>query len=187
MSLPFIPNWFDDAGLTPAEFRIYCRVCRRVNCFESLASMERGLRMERERIQRAIGLLVSKGFLTRTKRPGQTCLLTAIEPSGIGGLGGQQTQRHRRADTQPEGRANHLAASAGYKVTPHEVNPNKGGRPKFLSELKMQRDETRKELEKYQKYSNSTNNPDKKASLEKQCDWLSKKVNELTVAIVKAP
>lgn len=74
---PFIPSWLDDAGLTPAQFRVYCHIARRGACWESLPSFARCCKMDREGVQKAIRELESKGWISK-RRTGRTMLLKTL-------------------------------------------------------------------------------------------------------------
>ena|ERR1035441_5193305 len=74
---PFIPSWLDDAKLDPYEFRLYCHILRRGECYESVRKMVSRLGMSRCGIVAALSRLVSKGFVRRRESPGQPSILTA--------------------------------------------------------------------------------------------------------------
>src|ERR1039457_7167281 len=74
---PFIPSWLDDAKLDPYEFRLYCHILRRGECYESVRKMVSRLGMSRCGIVAALSRLVSKGFVRRRESLGQPSILTA--------------------------------------------------------------------------------------------------------------
>lgn len=117
---PLIPSQLDDAGLTPAEFRVFCRIARRGECAESVPNMAAGCRMHRDSVWQALKELRARGMVTKESRSGATsihritlCSEWLSQPSGneglpedkgypskaAGGSGneGLATQRKRRA------------------------------------------------------------------------------------------
>ena len=67
---PFIPAWLDDAGLSQAEFRLYCHLCRRADKKTGLAwpqaeSIARDCSMARNTVWKSIRSLEAKGFIRR--------------------------------------------------------------------------------------------------------------------------
>lgn len=78
---PFIPAALDDAGLTPAQFRIFCRICRRGDCTESVPRMATACGLERKTVWAAIRTLTARGMVRRVKRFGATSLLVATSPN----------------------------------------------------------------------------------------------------------
>src|ERR1039457_1685986 len=74
---PFIPSWLDDAKLDPYEFRLYCHILRRGECYESVRKMVSRVGMRRWGIVAALSRLVSKGFVRRRESLGQPSILTA--------------------------------------------------------------------------------------------------------------
>ena len=80
-NLPFIPIPMDDAGLTPAQFRIVCRVSRRGSCFESIEHMGKGCRLAVNTVKKVLPFLVSCNVLSKEKRTGQTSIYRVKSPS----------------------------------------------------------------------------------------------------------
>jgi hypothetical protein len=67
---PFIPAWLDDAGLSQAEFRLYCHLCRRADNKTGIAwpradSIARDCRMARNTVWTTISSLEVKGLIRR--------------------------------------------------------------------------------------------------------------------------
>lgn len=71
---PFIPAWLDDLNLSLKQFRLYCHIGRRGNCFDSVATMVRVCRIDRHAIRGTIAELIKLGLITATERPGQSTL-----------------------------------------------------------------------------------------------------------------
>jgi hypothetical protein len=72
--LPFIPSKMDDAGLTPAQFRIVSRVSRRGECYESIKNMAKGCRLAVTTVKTALRFLVSRNVFSKEKRAGETSI-----------------------------------------------------------------------------------------------------------------
>jgi hypothetical protein len=138
IGIAFIPSALDDAGLTPNEFRIYCAILRRGDCFESVPKIAIRCQMHRDTAWACIKKLEARGAIIRTARLGTTTLLTATSlnvwaPSGNGGSAENKgypskpgdTQPLNAATTQPEIRAIHPAETEGYKGNPIEGSPIK--------------------------------------------------------------
>ena len=70
----FIPACLDDAGLTPREFRVFCRVARCGECYQSLDTMAKGCGLHRQTVQSALKLLVKSGFIECKEQPGRPSL-----------------------------------------------------------------------------------------------------------------
>jgi predicted transcriptional regulator len=88
---PFIPAWLDDAGLSPAEFRVLCHLIRRADnktgiAWPSYASMTESLAMSKSTINRSIASLEKRGLLAKTGKPfGGSCryrVLPIVSPEG---------------------------------------------------------------------------------------------------------
>ena len=107
----FIHAAVDDAGLTPAQFRVLCRVGRRGTCWESVGNMATHCRLHADTVRKSLKELVRLGWLSRQLRPGTANLYEVNHrkireyPLGKGG----------RGDYEKE----------GGEVYPTEVNPNK--------------------------------------------------------------
>lgn len=152
-NLPFIPRQMDDAGLTPAQFRIVCRVSRRGVCNESIASIAKGCRLDRKTVKTALPLLVLRCVLAKEKRPGQTSIYTVkppatwqIEPSPNATPAQMTTQVAKRTTTKPKSPPDHLAQMPPHKGSPSEGNPIKGGEKTPPGLEKMQSWQLRKDL-----------------------------------------
>lgn len=73
----FIHSRLDDYGLTPAQFRVYCHICRRSNGAEhpawaSVDTMASVCKLHARTVRRALKDLVKLGFLLAENRPGRT-------------------------------------------------------------------------------------------------------------------
>jgi Helix-turn-helix domain len=86
---PFIPSWLDDAGLSQAEFRLYCHLCRRADnktgiAWPSYAAMIKTCGGGKTTIRRSIESLSERGLIEKLGKPfGDTCryrILSSIVP-----------------------------------------------------------------------------------------------------------
>ena len=73
----FIPSLIDDYGFDPYEYRIYCRLERRIGkgdaaCFESIPNMAKACKMSRQKVRDALQVLVLTGFAKQEKQVGKT-------------------------------------------------------------------------------------------------------------------
>jgi hypothetical protein len=73
-----IPGWLDDAGLRPSVFRVYCRVARRGDCWESLKNIASGCHLRRITVQTALKELVEVALVTAQARSGETTIYRAV-------------------------------------------------------------------------------------------------------------
>jgi hypothetical protein len=77
--LPFVPAWLDDAGLSQAEFRLYCHLCRRADnqtgiAWPSYESMQVTCTLGRATVARCLGSLVKRGLIEKAGKPfGGSC------------------------------------------------------------------------------------------------------------------
>ncbi len=78
--IPFVPASLDDADLTSAQFRVFCRIARRSQsgggeCWESVANIALGTRLDPKTVRAAIQELEDRGMVISVSRPGSTSLL----------------------------------------------------------------------------------------------------------------
>ena len=94
-SAAFIRAELDDYGLTASQFRVFCRIARRGHCYESVAKIAKGCRLNPDTVSAALTFLCERRLISKTKRPGQTSSLTINppamwEPGGFEGVGGKE-------------------------------------------------------------------------------------------------
>jgi DNA-binding MarR family transcriptional regulator len=80
----FVPARFDDYGLKPTVFRVYCHIARRDGndgAWPAIANIARVCRIHPQTVRKALKFLTAHGFLTRTPRRGQTTLYRLTPPS----------------------------------------------------------------------------------------------------------
>lgn len=68
----FIAAALDDYGLTPAQFRVFCRIARRTKCWESIPNIARGCKLNPKTVAGALRVLYERGLILKENRPGQT-------------------------------------------------------------------------------------------------------------------
>ena len=76
-SIPLIPTWLNDYGLTATEFRVYCHIVTKAGlsgkCSESVPAIAQSCRLSRNVTLRALqNLSEIHQLLLRNKRPGET-------------------------------------------------------------------------------------------------------------------
>jgi len=127
-----IPSMLDDAGLTAQEFRAYCHIARRGECFGSLDTMASHCRMNRDTLMAAIRELIERNMVVRESRPGATSVyrVAAIsdwkQPGGKEGLAENRGQPLESSTGQRKVGASHLEENRGHKGYPIEGSPLKG-------------------------------------------------------------
>jgi hypothetical protein len=83
---PFVPAWLDDAGLTQAEFRLYCHLCRRADnktkiAWPSYDSMVQICGSSKMTIRRSLESLAERGLITNAGKPfGGSCRYQILAP-----------------------------------------------------------------------------------------------------------
>ncbi len=141
----FVHSALDDAGLSPAEFRVYGHLSRRTGlggAFPSIKSMASFCRLKDRTIRQAIRALLKYGMVRRQDRPGRTPLYTLTpltswrlpapvkaHPSPLGPGVSKDTPAVRGQDTPPvrgQGYPSPLGPGEG---NPIEGDPQKGAVP----------------------------------------------------------
>lgn len=74
-SLSFIHSSLDDAGLSLSEFRLYCHLLRRGECFSSANTIAEVCRMHVDTVWPALRSLERRGLIVREARRGRTSLI----------------------------------------------------------------------------------------------------------------
>ena len=134
--LPFIPRQMDDAGLTPAQFRLVCRVARRGVCTESIPKIAAGCRLAVGTVKKVLPFLVASNVLAKEKRSGQTSVLKVIppgewqvEPRPKGNLGKKATQHPIQTDTEANSHPSHSDQKTAHKGNPIKAIQTRGNSP----------------------------------------------------------
>jgi hypothetical protein len=74
----FIHSALDEAGLSPAEFRVFCHVSRRAGengrCYAAIESFADVCRLSLPTVRKALRSLSAQGFISQTRRDGQTTI-----------------------------------------------------------------------------------------------------------------
>jgi hypothetical protein len=95
-AVAFIRSDLDDYGLSVTQYRAFCRIARRGDCFESIPQMAAGCRMNAETMRAAIAFLCERRLVKRLTRSGQTSVLRIMPlsqwkpPLGKEGVGGNE-------------------------------------------------------------------------------------------------
>jgi len=121
----FIGAWIDDADLSPAQFRVLCRIARRGDCTESVPNIAKGCHLHPDTVERALRSLLVRGFITKEARTGRTSILRVVlNPTP----GGQPTRKEcppetegqvfKPGDTHAKRMPNHPPETEGDKGSP---------------------------------------------------------------------
>ncbi len=73
----YVGSRIDDADLTPAQFRVLCRIVRRGKCTESISNIAKGTKIGIHQCRRAIRELVQNNWIRRTDKKGRGIVLEA--------------------------------------------------------------------------------------------------------------
>ena len=129
-NLPFIPAWLDDAGLSQAEFRVYCHLCRRADNKKGIAwpradSIARDCIMCKDTVWKVLRSLESKGLIRRLGKPfGKANRYRILSPP-IGGNEGPVEQAPiggNQAPQSAEMRGHQSAEMDGWEGSPMKVH-----------------------------------------------------------------
>ncbi len=82
-NLVFIHSIFDDAGLSPAEFRLICHIARRGVCYSTLAKIAEVTDMSVRTIQKTLKSLVEEGLVLKEVKPGRPDIYHLPEPDTL--------------------------------------------------------------------------------------------------------
>ncbi len=127
----FIHSALDKYGLTPVQFRVFCKISSRGECFESARTMAKGCKMNADTLWAAIKFLESNRLITRKVRFGQTSILTINPVSQWKQLAGKEGAPERRghhlnqATVERNSRGTLPAERRGHKLNPFELDPIK--------------------------------------------------------------
>ncbi|WP_414553325.1 helix-turn-helix domain-containing protein [Anabaena sp. CCY 0017] len=82
-NLLFIHSILDDAGLSPAEFRLICHIARRGVCYSTLAKIAEVTDMSVRTIQKTLKSLVEQGLVLKETKPGRPDIYRLPEPGTL--------------------------------------------------------------------------------------------------------
>lgn len=113
--LPYIPVWFDEHGLSVAEFRVYSTLCSRAGkkgqCWPSAKTIAATCGIHRDTVWDALSVLERRGLVRREKTFRNSNLYTVLVPAGASG---------KRGPAEPvdsaESDGRQLAGNAGYQT-----------------------------------------------------------------------
>lgn len=130
----FIHSALDDAGLSASEFRVFCHVARRGECFSSVETISRICRLDDQTVRDVLKRLVEKKFLIREMRSGTSNLyrvapIAAWHPSRELPLPIHGSPTVKPQTSPPKRREAHPSQTAGDKGNPSEVYPQRGTFP----------------------------------------------------------
>lgn len=127
----FIPSVLDDAGLSPAEFRVFCRIKRRGECTEGVPKMALGCKLHPDTIWEALSRLVDLNMITRTPRPGASTIFRTLPPAdwkiptGKGGAAEKEGRPSKPVTPHRKRGGDYPPEKKGHKGNPIEGNPIK--------------------------------------------------------------
>lgn len=78
----FIHSALDDYGLTMAQFRLFCHIARRGDCYESVPKMAKHCRMREETAYAALKFLEDHSLVFVQRRQGQSSVLSINRRAG---------------------------------------------------------------------------------------------------------
>lgn len=166
--LPFIPRQMDDAGLTPAQFRLVCRVARRGVCTESIPKIAAGCRLAIGTVKKVLPFLVASNVLAKEKRSGQTSVFKVIppeewqvEPRPKGNLGQKTAQHPKQTDTEANSHPSHSDQKTAHKGNPIKAIPTRGNSPGLEKRDGGLITKDRERIQKQIREEREKNNPDK--------------------------
>jgi predicted DNA-binding transcriptional regulator len=135
----FIHSCLDEAMLTPVQFRIYCHITRRGECFASADKIAQCCRISRDSVWPAVNILERRGMIEILHRAGRTTIYRSTPPSkwlkdNPAEKAGQvnpaeskgQEVTERRGHPVAESKGYHPAERKGHKVYPSKVSPPNG-------------------------------------------------------------
>lgn len=79
-SFPAIPAWLVQAGLTGAEFRVYCEVASSAWVRKPIGDLAAACHYEPKTIRKALKTLVARGMLYKIELSGRPTLYAALVP-----------------------------------------------------------------------------------------------------------
>lgn len=123
--LIFCPSDLDDAGLTPAEFRIYCHLARRAGsgvAFCGIRSMAEVCQLNKDTVLASIEILEHRRMITVKRTPGSNSHYRLTPKSAWVSEKREHLDRSLKPDTlSPQ--TGHTVRNEGTKGTPLKVIP----------------------------------------------------------------
>lgn len=94
-SAAFIRGELDDRGLSASQFRVFCRIARRGDCWEPIPKFARGCRLNEGTVTTALNFLCDCRLIKKMSRPGRTSIfkinpISLWEPTRNEGVGGKE-------------------------------------------------------------------------------------------------
>jgi hypothetical protein len=134
-SLSFIHSSLDDLHLSPAEFRVYCHICRRAGdggeCYAAVPNMAKVCRLHVKTVRKCLHELTARNLFVATRRTGQTTRYKLRSPSEWQphpkqNLPQSDTEVSKGAGTLSNRTLTHPAQTNAHKGSPSEGSPMKG-------------------------------------------------------------
>lgn len=132
----FIRSELDDLRLTPPQFRIYCHICRRGDCFDSIPTMARVCCVNAKTARAALRGLAQAALIEVTLRTGQSTIYKPSpmsqwkrQPLAYNGRGRNATPPKMRGGTPTLKRHTHPSHFRPDKGSPIEGTPPEGKGP----------------------------------------------------------
>ena len=124
----FIHSALDEAGLTPSEFRIFCHVARRGECFAAIETIAEICRLSKDTVRAGLKSLAMQSFLIRQPREGQTTVhkvapIASWNPSHKILPLRKDSRGIKHNPTPMKRQQAHPSENMVGEVTPIEVNP----------------------------------------------------------------
>jgi hypothetical protein len=123
----FIHSKLDEAGFNTSEFRVFCHVARRGECFETVNSISKHCRITEPTVRRSLQSLAAQRFLIREQRIGRTTLYE-VAPLEHWKPAKPLLKERTGSDCKPtpsKTTSHYPYAMKGVKVNPSEGNPHK--------------------------------------------------------------
>jgi hypothetical protein len=99
----FVHSKLDEMGLSPAQFRVFCHIARRGECFACLESIANVCRLHPDTVAACLKFLVASGMVARTTRPGLSSVYTICPMSNWApprNEGAPETKGYRSPETK---------------------------------------------------------------------------------------
>ena len=134
----FIHSKLDEYGLTPVQFRIFCHIERRGECFSTAAVIAQCCRVHRNTVWPALKFLKNRKMIEATHRTGLTTIFKAAPFTAWLPLDNPPQSNSRVGRPQviaiphPKASATHPPQSNSHKVYPSEGSPIKGEAPPYI-------------------------------------------------------
>ena len=122
LQIAFIHSRLDEAGLTPVQFRVYCHISRRGECFASAETIAQNCRVNRDSVWPAVTALEGRGMIEVVHRVGRTTVYRTTPMSAWKGYPAE-----KRGQVNPaESKGHPVAERMGREVAERSGHPPGG-------------------------------------------------------------